>query len=132
MHEADVRAWFDDYLAAFAALGRGEHDDPRILLDYYAVPLVLTTDKAVLALATEGDVVDAIRRQIYGLRDAGYDHSEALDSKVSVLNACTALYAAEFSRQRSDGSEIGRLAATYLMTAGKQGQRISALIVHTG
>jgi hypothetical protein len=68
MRVADAGAWFNDYLSAFAALGRGELDDPRLLLDYYAVPLLLTTDDAALALTTEDDVVDAVRRQIAGLR----------------------------------------------------------------
>jgi hypothetical protein len=36
MRVADAAAWFDDYLSAFAAFGRGELDDPRVLLDYYA------------------------------------------------------------------------------------------------
>jgi uncharacterized NTF2-like protein DUF6841 len=129
MRAEDVGAWFDDYLSAFAALGRGDLDDPRLLLDYYAVPLLLTTDDAALALTTEDDVVDAVRRQIAGLRDAGYDRSETITSELSVLNASTALYAAEFSRRRADGSEIGRLAATYLITVGTRGRRISALIV---
>jgi uncharacterized NTF2-like protein DUF6841 len=93
------------------------------------VPLLLTTDDAALALTTEDDVVDAVRRQIAGLRDAGYDRSETITSELSVLNASTALYAAEFSRRRADGSEIGRLAATYLITVGTRGRRISALIV---
>jgi hypothetical protein len=131
MRVADAGAWLDDYLSAFAALGRGELDDPRLLLDYYAVPLLLTTDDAALALTTEDDVVDAVRRQIAGLRDAGYDRSETIRSELSVLNARTALYAAEFSRRRADGSEIGRLAATYLITIGTRGRRISALIVRT-
>jgi hypothetical protein len=52
MRVADAGAWFNDYLSAFAALGRGELDDPRLLLDYYAVPLLLTTDDAALALTT--------------------------------------------------------------------------------
>jgi hypothetical protein len=131
MRVADAAAWFDDYLSAFAAFGRGELDDPHVLLDYYAVPLLLTTDDAALALTTENDVVDAVRRQIAGLQDAGYDRSETIRSELSVLNASTALYAAEFSRRRPDGSEIGRLAATYLITVGTRGHRISALIVRT-
>jgi hypothetical protein len=131
MRVADFGAWFDDYLNAFAALGRGEVDDPRSVLDYYAVPLLLTTDDAALALTTEAEVVAALRRQIVGLRNAGYDRSETITSELSVLNARTALYAAEYSRRRADGSEIGRLAATYLITVGTRGRRISALIVRT-
>jgi hypothetical protein len=63
------------------------------------------------------------------LRDAGYDRSETIASELSVVNARTALYAAEFSRWRADRSELGQLAATYLTTVGIEGRRISALIV---
>jgi hypothetical protein len=131
MYVADARAWFVEYLNVFAALGPGEFADPRRLLDVYAVPLLLATDDAVVALTTDAEVVNAIRAHIDGLRDAGYDRSETIASELSVLNARTALYAAEFSRRRADGSELGRLAATYLITAGTRGRRISALIVRT-
>ena len=32
---AEIRAWFDDYLRAFAACGRGDSDDVERLLAYY-------------------------------------------------------------------------------------------------
>lgn len=131
MQAADVRAWFDDYLNVFAALGRGDLDDPRLLLEYYAVPLLLTNDDAVVGLTSENEVVDTVRGQLRGLRDSGYNRSKIITSDVDVLNANTALYAAEFARQRADDSEIGRLAATYLITLGATGTRISALVVRT-
>jgi hypothetical protein len=126
----DSRAWFDEYLRAFAACGRGEFDDLRLLLRYYGVPLLLTTDAAAVALVTEDEVLNAVRQQIAGMRAAGYHRSEMLDSDVIVLNATSALHTASFSRQRTDGSEIGRLRATYLITDGPHGRRISALAVH--
>ena len=128
---AGMRAWFDEYLAAFAACGRGESDDFRALLRYYGVPLVLTTDEAAIALVTEEEVLNAVGRQIQGMRAAGYQRSEALSSDIVVINATTALQTAEFARQRADGSEIGRLRASYLITAGPSGRRISTLAVHS-
>jgi hypothetical protein len=65
------------------------------------------------------------------MRAADYDHSEVLDFEVTVLNATSALYRGSFSRQRSDGGEISRLTATYLVTDGPVGRRISALAVHS-
>ena len=130
MDVADIRVWFDEYLAAFAACGRGESDDLRALLQYYGVPLLLTTDEAAVALTTQDEVVNAIRRQLDGMRAAGYDRSETLDSEVVAINATSALHTAEYSRQRADGTEIGRLRATYLLTVGPHGRRISALAVH--
>jgi len=65
------------------------------------------------------------------MRAAGYDHSEVLDFELTVLNSASALYRGVFSRQRSDGSEISRLTATYLVTDGPVGRRISVLAVHS-
>jgi hypothetical protein len=47
---ADTRAWFNDYLLAFAACGRGASDDLGALIDYYGVPLLLTTDADAVTL----------------------------------------------------------------------------------
>lgn len=127
----DTGAWFDEYLRAFAACGRGDSDDLGMLLHYYGVPLLLTTDTAAAALVTEDEVLNAVGQQISGMRAAGYDRSETLDSDTIVLNATSALHTAGFSRQRADGSEIGRLRATYLIMDGANGRRISALAVHS-
>jgi hypothetical protein len=41
------------------------------------------------------------------------------------------LYRGTFSRQSVDGAEISRLTATYLVTDGAAGRRISVLAVHS-
>ena len=128
---AALDAWFEDYLTTFAALGRGDRDDVDALLDFYAVPLLLTTDDAVLVMASESDVITALRRQIDVLREARYGDSERLSSELTRINERTALYDAEFSRRRSDGTEIGRLAAAYLVIEGPAGRRIAALMVRS-
>jgi len=46
-------------------------------------------------------------------------------------SSSAALYRALLSRERGDGSEIGRLRVTYLITDGSAGRRISALLVHS-
>jgi hypothetical protein len=127
---SDVSRWFGEYLDAFAACGRGQRDTAS-LLAYYGVPLLLTTDDGSFALTSDDQVVAAAQQQVDGMRAADYDHSEVLDFEVTVLNATSALYRGSFSRQRSDGGEIGRLTATYLVTDGPVGRRISALAVHS-
>jgi hypothetical protein len=127
---SDVSRWFGEYLEAFAACGRGESDTGS-LLGYYGVPLLLTTDEGFFALTSDDQVVAAVQQQVDGMRAAAYGRSEMLDSKVTVLNSTTALYRGTFSRQRSDGGEISRLTATYLVTDGSIGRRISALAVHS-
>ncbi len=122
--------WFGAYLDAFAACGRGERDTSS-LLGYYGVPLLLTTDGGFFALTSGDQVVAAVRPQVDGMRAAGYARSETLGSEVTVLNSASALHRGTFSHQRSDGSEINRLTATYLVTDGDAGRRISVLAVHS-
>lgn len=125
-----VSQWFGEYLDAFAACGRGERDTASMLA-YYGVPLLLTTDGGFYALANEDQVVAAVQQQVDGMIAGSYARSEILDSEVTVLNATSCLYRGSFSRRRSDGVEISRLSATYLVTDGPMGRRISALAVHT-
>ncbi len=127
---SEVSRWFGEYLDAFAACGRGEHDTGS-LLAYYAVPLLLATDSGFFALTSDEQVVAAVRPQVDGMRAAGFARSEILGSHVTLLNSTSALYRATISRQRSDGSEISRLTATYLVTDGQAGRRISVLAVHS-
>jgi hypothetical protein len=127
---SDVSRWFDEYLDAFAACGRGERDIAS-LLAYYGVPLLLTTDAGFFALTSDDQVVAAVQQQVEGMRVAAYDRSEILGSEVTVLNSTSALYRGTFSRQRGDGSEISHLTATYLVTNGPVGRRISVLAVHS-
>ncbi len=122
--------WFGAYLDAFAACGRGESGTSS-LLEYYGVPLLLTTDGGFFALTSEDQVVAAVQGQVDGMRAAGYARSEILGSEVTVLNSTSALYRGTISRQRSDGGEINRLTATYLVTGGATGRRISVLAVHS-
>jgi hypothetical protein len=125
-----VSHWFGEYLDAFAACGRGESDTTS-LLAYYGVPLMVTTDEGISPLTSDDQVVAAVHGQVEAMRASGYSRSETLDSQVTVLNATSALYRGTFSRQRGDGGEISRLTATYLVTDGPAGRRISALAVHS-
>jgi hypothetical protein len=125
--ENDVSRWFGEYLKVFGACGRGE-SAARSLLGYWDVPLFLATDDGFIALTTEDRVVAAAQQQIGGMRAAAYDHSDVRGSEVTVLNTTSALYRGELSRRRAHGDEINRLTATYLLTDGSAGRRISALM----
>jgi hypothetical protein len=111
---------------------RPGESDTAALLGYYGVPLLITTDGGFFALADGDQVVAVMQQQVDEMRGAGYGRSEVLDSQVTVLNSTSALYRGTFSRQRSDGTEISRLTATYLVTDGPTGRRISVLAVHSG
>jgi hypothetical protein len=127
---SEVSRWFGVYLDAYAACGRGERDTAS-LLAFYGVPLLVTTDDGFGALMSNDQVVAAVQPQVDGMRAAGYARSEVLRSEVTVLNSMSALYRGTFSHHRSDGREIRRLTATYLVTDGAAGRRISVLAVHS-
>lgn len=122
--------WFEEYLDAFAACGRSE-SHASSLLAYYGVPLLLSTDDGFVALTTGDDVASMAQRQVDGMREADYDHSDVLDFEISPLNSVSALCRGTFSRRRRDGSELSRLTATYLVTGVSDSRRISALAVHS-
>jgi hypothetical protein len=130
MDREEVSRWFEHYLSTFAACGRGEQEIPA-MLNYYGVPLILTTDSGVSLVSQEEDVLVGMQQQVDGMLAAGYNRSEVLASEVRVLNETSALYRGDFSRLREDGTEIGRLTATYLITDTPVGLRISALAVHS-
>jgi hypothetical protein len=124
-----VTRWFEDYLEAFAACGRGERD-PATLLAFYGVPLLLTLGDRYLPLTSDDQVITVLHQQVAGMKAEDYGHSEILEAQVTPLNPASALYRGGFSRQRRDGTEINRLTATYLITNSPTGRRISALAVH--
>jgi hypothetical protein len=127
MEAAALGAWYDDYLRAFEACGRGD-GDAASLLAFYAVPLLLTSGEGVMSLATEDEVLAVMARQLETLRADGYARSELLeDEGWEVLNGRSALHTARFSRRRADGSEIARIRATYLVAQTADGLRICAL-----
>jgi hypothetical protein len=130
MNSDDVNRWFGEYLEAFAACGRHEKET-RSLLAFYDVPIVFTSDEGVFGLTSEDQVVATVQRQLEGMRLAGYTRTEVVHSEVAVINAKSALYRGTFSRQRDDGTEIGRLTATYLVIDGSSGRRIAMLAVHS-
>lgn len=131
MEERDVAEWFDEYMEAYTVCGRGE-GDPRALLAYWGVPLLLATDDGFGALSSEEQVLAVIGHQMEGLQSSGFHRIEVLESETTVLNAKSALHRGSFVRRGRDGSEIARLSCTYLVTDGSDGRRISALVVHGG
>jgi hypothetical protein len=132
MDEASLRTWFQQYLREFVALGRGDHDDRRRLLEFYSVPLLVSTDGGTTVLTDEGQLLAVVGGQLDGMRAAGYDRSEELSSTATaVVNRTSALHRAAFARLRADGSEIGRIDTTYLVADLPLGRRICALLVHS-
>lgn len=130
MGEREVEEWFERYLSAFAASGRGERR-PSEIAGFYSAPLLLTTDDLVLWLRTTDEVASWLQTQVDGMLAAQYDHSETLSGDTMILNHHTAIHRAAFSRQRANGEEINRLTVTYVVVHEAEGFRISALVLQS-
>src|SRR5690349_1246830 len=126
----EINDWFAEYLDAFAAACRGDTDTSS-LLAYFAVPLLLTTDGGFYVLTSDEQVVGGVGPQVDQMHAAGFHHNEVSDAEITVLNATSALYRGTISRKRADGGEINRITATYLLTDGPVGRRVSVLAVHS-
>ncbi len=105
MNEHDVIQWFDEYLEAFAACGRGERETSS-LLAYYGVPILFTTAGGCLTVTSADQVVATVKQQIDAMRAAGYARSVTIEHAVTVLNACSRalsrdVLAAERRRRRN-------------------------------
>ena len=130
MDEGAVREWFEDYLSAFAASGRGERTAADVA-PFFSAPFLLTTDEVVVWLRAGDEVASWAQTQVEGMLAARYDHSETLSSDITILNRNTAVHRASFSRRRADGEEISVLTVTYVICGGSESYRICALALHT-
>src|SRR3954452_5463330 len=114
MDEQGLERWFDEYLEAFQVCGRGEKGVDSVL-PYFSIPLVITTDEACNTMTNEGQVATFARQQIDGMLAESYDRTEVVTSRSNVLNGTSGLFMATLLRRRRDGTEINRLAVTYLV-----------------
>lgn len=130
VEDSEVADWFAEYVSAFAALGRGEARPDDVVL-HYGVPFLVTTDDVIIAHRTVQEVAAWLKRQADAMAAAAYDHTKTLASDISILNRNTALLRGEFSRQRSDGTEINQMSVTYVVTRESGSFRISALVLHS-
>ena len=125
-----VSRWINGYLGAFAACVRGE-GDMASLLGHFGVPMIVSSDEGVVTLMTDDEAAAVMQSQADALRALGFDHTEVLNSEVSVLNAASALYRGTLSRRNGDGAEIDCPTITYLVTDDVAGPRIVLLAIHS-
>src|SRR5215475_9288229 len=119
---AAVSRFIEGYFDAFATCARGE-GDLASLLRHFGVPMVVTSDEGVVTLMTDDEAAAVMQSQVDGLRALGYDHTQVLQSEVTVLNGASALYRASLSRRNADGGEIDCPTITYLVTDDVAGPR---------
>ncbi|MEU9083469.1 hypothetical protein [Streptomyces sp. NPDC048357] len=124
--EADVRTWFDQYVSTFIGLAAAGRTDPAPLLDYFAVPITMTTDAVHVVLASGDTLAAALTNELQTLRDADYGGSTALDPHVRALNQRSALIEVTWARNDSGGREFQRVRVLYLAARTVAGWRTTA------
>lgn len=126
-----VRAWYQDYLGAWMAwMESGSIEDRTTFLASYAVPLLLSADGGMRAIASAEDLADQFGHLREALIGDGYARTEQRAELVTLLNASTALYTGSFVRRRHDGSAISAFGATYVIAADHQGHKIYLVAQH--
>ncbi|MFD4869599.1 hypothetical protein [Streptomyces sp. NPDC058412] len=124
--EADVRTWFDQYVSTFIGLAAVGRTDPAPLLDYFSVPITMTTDAVHVVLASVDTLAAALTNELQMLRDADYGGSTALDPQVRVLNERSALIEVTWARNDSGGREFQRVRVLYLAARTVAGWQTTA------
>ncbi|MFF4429631.1 hypothetical protein ACFYZ4_10730 [Streptomyces sp. NPDC001513] len=124
--EADVRTWFDQYVSTFIGLAAAGRTDPAPLLDYFSVPITMTTDAVHVVLASVDTLAAALTNELQMLRDADYGGSAALDPQVRVLNERSALIEVTWARNDSGGREFQRVRVLYLAARTVAGWQTTA------
>jgi NTF2-like protein (DUF6841) len=126
---AEVRAWYDGYVATFAGLARGESADLEPLVDFCAIPLTVIMDNRYLAIADRSAARSLLGNQVEQLRRAKYARTVIHRLEVRALNERAALIEGAFSRHDDQGNEFARLGAAYLAARTDGGWRFAALII---
>jgi hypothetical protein len=129
MDASTVDRWFSEYLEDFGAVARGERQ-VDVLLERYAVPLLITVEDSVVQMPSAEDVTRVVGAQLGKLRSESFATSVKVSGDTTVLNAASAIRREVLSRRRPDSSEIDRVEMTYLITDSGQGTRIAVMAVH--
>lgn len=129
---ADAGAWFDRYVTTFIGLAADGRTDPAPLLEFFAVPITMTTDAVHLVLSTEEALTAGLTSELQSLRDADYGGSTALDLEVRALNERSVLIEVTWARNDSTGAEFQRVRVLYLAARTVAGWQTTASAILSG
>jgi glyoxylase-like metal-dependent hydrolase (beta-lactamase superfamily II) len=122
----EVARWFfGDYLATWVGVGAGTISrEPEFILDYWAAPLHWGDDQGSRWILDPADVIAVLQQLHTRLRGEGYADTAVPDQKVTVYHDNGAAVEVIWSRRRTDGTEIERVAAHFEVARGPAGWRI--------
>jgi glyoxylase-like metal-dependent hydrolase (beta-lactamase superfamily II) len=124
--EEEVAHWFfDDYLSTWIGVGAGTIErGPEFILDYWSAPLNWSDDQGSQWFLDRQSVVAQLDALQTRLRAEGYGDTAVPDYRVTAYHDNGAAIEVIWSRRRTDGSEIERLAAHFEVARGPKGWRI--------
>jgi len=122
----EVAHWFlDDYLPTWVGVGAGTiARGPEFILDYWAAPLHWSDDQGSRWILDGPAVVTFLQQLQNRLQAEDYAYTAVPDQKVTVYHNNGAAIEVIWSRRRSNGTEIERLAAHFEIARGSEGWRI--------
>ena len=123
--KADIRKALEDYVAAFSA-GRADQIAERSAL----APMLNLGAAAPTASMTARDIEQRYAGQLKGLAAQNYKRSTVDTATVCLLNDAAAIVSGTFTRYRTDGSVLSKIASTYVFAKSDGLWKITALIGH--
>lgn len=118
------RAIDEAYKAYIDGFMRG----PAAAAACWGVPALFVLPERVIAMQTHADLEGFYAATLSRLKSSGYSHSDFIRRSLKLLNEKTALYGTSFVRMKTDGTELERLATTYLFRNDGSGWKIFSLI----
>lgn len=120
-----VAVVFNSYLSAFSSGQAG-----IIANQIYAAPAYSVPAQGPRLSLTSEALLPVFENQIAELATDDFEKTEAQRTNICVLNQSAAIVSATFTRYRSDGSVIGRGAATYFFARFPENWKIVAVTSH--
>ena len=114
----------DGYTEAF------QQSDMATLIRHISVPVMQIVGQEVSILNTVEEVQARYTALAGHLNAQGYSHSTWMERQVKLLGPATAMVSGAAIRYRTDGSELERIGATYLLRLTETGWKIVVATAH--
>ena len=122
--QSEVIQVLTEYFAAFSTL------NVQAFLPYFHEPSLLIGPQGIIAAPTRAVLASAFAPAIQGLRARGFGRSELSVRLSTVLSATAALVTGVAIRYKTDGQELERVGATYVLHKNDAGWKIAVVVLH--
>lgn len=122
----DVEQWFDRYVETFMQVVQADHTDPEPLLEFFSVPMTLTTATGHQPITDRKAMAAALSQELQTLKAADFAGSSGQDRHCRILHDRAALIEVIWSRHDHKAREFQRIHALYLCALTDNGWRTCA------